>query len=266
MSSEPPTNPPRWRGLRTLALTLGLLGLVGWALRPVERAAWVEIQAAQPTLRPGGIGTLGAQGLATALLGGFRAVAADLLFLHAYSRWVASDADEMEGLLRLVSELEPQTHDFWLFTARVLAADVPVWRARAQAAQGGAPLDDAQRAALRAEQGQRALRLLERARDYYPREPGFLIEQARVAFFNLDNPRLAAAYYARAAALPGAPPTAHLGTAECLVRAGQPEHAAAYLRTHLAAIPPGPWRERAATRLRELTQAAPPAGQPAARP
>ena len=64
-------------------------------MRPVEGPAWARVQAGQPELNlGGGRGALG-QGVVIGMLGGFRAIMADFLWIRTNTVWERRDRVEL---------------------------------------------------------------------------------------------------------------------------------------------------------------------------
>lgn len=193
------------------------LALAGALLRPLERRVWTAHRAAQPALRSGAADA--GPGVALALLGGFRAFAADLVWLQAYAAWERRDTPATTRLLRLATDVDPRPLSFWLNGARILAYDLPAWMS-----PDGAPVQAAAREPVR-----QALRRLETAETFHPGEPLLWIERAGIELHALHDPAAAAESYRRAALLPGAPYFAARLHAELLRRLGRKREALAWL-------------------------------------
>lgn len=133
-----------------------------------------------------------------AAVGGFRALAADLLWLEANLAWERRDAARTLALLEAVVAVDERPEYFWVNGARIIAWDLPTW--------AGDPAQPAavRRAAARAH-AERALRWLERAVAVRGDTPGVRVEMARIRHQVLGDLPGAAAEYGRAARLPGAP-------------------------------------------------------------
>ena len=67
-------------------------------------------------------------GTAAVLLGNFRGLAADLMWIKAYREWSQRDVNAMRTTLGQAVMLNPSATDFWLNGARMLAYDVTAWR------------------------------------------------------------------------------------------------------------------------------------------
>ena len=228
---------PRWRWawrcsssatvksrLGRVILVVGTLALAGAGLTSVLG------------LRPGGRTGLDSRELkaspgAGALfgwLGGFRALAADFLWLRLYAGWEERDLPGTQTLIGAVVAVDPRPMYFWLNGARMLAYDLPVWRI---GAEGGYEVVTAERRKkIETEQARLALRHLESARRVQADPVPLWIEQANIELNKLGDVAAAAASYRRAWEAPGGPYYAARIYAELLKRQGRNAEAYAWLR------------------------------------
>jgi len=235
------------------AAALLMLGLAGLGLRPVERVLRLgrEAAGAWPRESPGALSL-------AAVLGGFRAVAADLAWVRTHAAWEREDiAGTLAGCRRVVS-LDPRPLYFWINGARMLAHDVPAWRIREGGGHERMPV--AERARIEQEQMTLALQHLETARHHHPDRAALLLEMGHFHFYGRGDLAAAAEAYGRAADLPDAPLYAARLQATLLARLGRPAEAYARLRAHYRALREAPERTDQAlvagveARLLELEQ------------
>lgn len=161
------------------------------------------------------------------LLGGFRALAADLAWLRTYVSWETRNAPATEMLIELTTTLDPRPLCFWLNGARMTAYDLPEWRIAA----GGGYLAMSQEAQvrIRSDHAERALALLDSARTHHPSSAAIWIERANIELNRLNDPAAAAESYRRASTQPDAPYYAARLHAELLRRLGRKADALAWL-------------------------------------
>lgn len=210
-----------------LVAALLMLGLAGLGLRPVERILRSRREAADawPRESPGALSL-------AAVLGGFRAVAADLAWVHTHAAWEREDvAGTWAGCRRTVA-LDPRPLYFWINGARLLAYDVPVWRIRA----GGERMPVAERARIAQEQVTLALQHLENARRQHPARAAVLLEMGHLHLYGRGDLAAAADAYGEAADLPDAPLYAARLQAALLARLGRLEEAYTRLKAHHRAL------------------------------
>ncbi|HTO02050.1 MAG TPA: hypothetical protein VL069_00040, partial [Opitutus sp.] len=162
-----------------------------------------------------------------AVLGGFRAIAADLVWLKSYFAWERRDVDATEPLLQLTTVLDGRPLSFWLNGARIIAFDITAWRI--DAAHGVGPVPESARTRLAELQGHRALLFLQRGLAQHPHRASLWIERANIELNCLHDPSLAAESYRRASEQPDAPYFSARIYAELLRRLGRKEEALAWL-------------------------------------
>ncbi len=237
----------------TAVVIAAVFGLSGVALRPME-----NVERARREQRVSGRGDdLGAaltpQALMQGLLGDFRAVVADVLWLEAHGRVEARDLPGTETLLELVTVVDPRPLYFWVNGARVVAYDMPAWRD--EKAGVSSRMADDERHKLTHEQAHRAVRRLETARRFHPDSAALWIEQANIELNCLGDVEAAAESYRRASEQADAPYFAARLHAELLRRLGRKEEALIWLVRLHPHLPPGDAAAGAAlvlARIREL--------------
>lgn len=219
--------------LGAAALALGLTGL---ALDAWFQPTWQVVRRSQPALELRELETGLGQGLTIGLLGGFRAVIADLLWLKTNSDWEQRDLPATQTLVRLVTTIDPRPLYFWINGARMLAYDMPPWRI--EAAGGYQVVPAAVQRRFEEEQAAVALRYLERALAQHAHDPLLYVEMANIHLRKLGDVATAAEYYKLAAGQPGAPFFAARIHAELLKRLGRTREAYEYLTALHRRLPP----------------------------
>ena len=219
-------------------MVLGMLTAAGAALQPVadsvRRAAYPATVAAE---RPVRLAAQLGRGSSIAVLGGYRALAADLLWLETYLAWAAGDRAATQALIRLVTTVDERPVAFWLNGARMIAFDLAQWRLN-EAARDGVVAAAAQRR-IHEEQTEAAVELLLEARRFHPRDAAICIELANVELYGRADVAAAARWYRVAAELPQAPYCAARVHGELLERQGRSTEAYAWLRRLHPTLPPG---------------------------
>jgi hypothetical protein len=224
---------------------VGGLAFAGAGLREGEPPVRSQEQSAA---RTASLRAAAGQGVAFGLLGGFRTIVADCVWLRAYASWERSDAPATATLLRLTTALDPRPLGFWLNGARIMAYDIPVWRI---AALGGDSVPGAVRRHIGEEQARRALDYLDAAMMHHPASAALWIERAAIELNRLHDLAAAAKSYRRAAAQPDTPYYAARLHAELLRRLGRKAEALAWLKQLHPHLPP---HDRAAQAGRVLAR------------
>lgn len=232
-----------------------VLALSGAALNRFVQPAWAEARAREPALRLASVGTATGQGTILAVLGGFRALVADVTWIRMFVGWEQRDLAGTDTLLRLVPALDPRPEYFWLNGARIMANDLPTWRIALAGGYEAVPRETQQR--INREQGTMALEHLEAGRAFHPQSAEFWIERANIQLNRLGDVAAAAESYRQAWAQPRGPYYAARLHAELLRRLGRDAEALAWLRQLHPGLPKGD--EAAAAdlvlgRIRELEQ------------
>jgi hypothetical protein len=215
-----------------------LLALVaaGLALQRVEAPAWDELQRRQPAMRWHSVEGVMGQGITFGLLGGFRSLAADLLWLHANARWERCDVAGTRAALALVAAVDPRPVDFWLNGARMIGYDMPVWRVAELGGEDAVPAVVRRR--FEEEQARAAIAHLENGFASHPGHPLLHIEIANLQLQRLGEVAAAAEHYRLASVQPTAPFYAARVHAELLRRLGREREALAWLVALHPRLPP----------------------------
>lgn len=247
-------NQPWVHRLRSICAVVLVLLVVGLLTRPIEAQAWRVVKAGQPELNLAEIeGALG-QGLVIGVLGGFRAVLADFLWIRTNTVWERRDRVTLDSMIRLVTTLDPRPDFFWINSARMTAYDVPHWRVREEGGHNAVP--ESRQQAITREQAEQAFALLERAREFHPDAPRFYLETAQVYLNRLKDYENAAEWFLKASEMPGAPYFAGRIYAELLRRQDKNAEAYDYLKELYQRLPDDPLAQRGVVleRIRDLEQ------------
>lgn len=203
-----------WRALGVIFVTLIVAGFV---LQPVQRPAWDNLRENEPALDLASLeGALG-QGITVGLLGGFRALAANFMWLRLNAYWEEDDLPNSQTMIRMVTTVDPRPLYFWLNGARMIAYDMSVWRVNEfHPVWEEVPetvihrMDD--------EQGTVAIDYLERGLDFHPENPRIYVEIANIYQRKKRDVETAAEYFRLASLTEDPPPYAPRIYAELLRR------------------------------------------------
>ena len=248
-------NPAALRPFRTgVVVTLGLFA-AGVALRPLEAPAWESIRAGQPALRLESLKDALGQGVTVGLLGGFRAIVADLFWIRTNTIWEDNDLPGTQTSIKLVTAIDPRPHYFWLNGSRMIAYDMPNWRIDKVGGYDAVP--EAVKRRFDEEQSAVAIRYLENALEYHPEDPILVLEIANVHLNRLKDHETAAALYLKASQHPEAPFYAARIHAELLRKLGRNAEAYAFLKKLHPTLPTedlGAQADVVLGRIRELEE------------
>lgn len=233
-------------------LLLCLLAM-GWGTRLLEEPAWQKVKASQPEHNLEGLkGALG-QGVIVGLLGGFRTIIADFIFIKANVHWEKQEREKTEFLLNLVTEIDPRPVFFWLNGARMIAYDIPVWRINEMG--GSQKVPKAMQEKIIAEQTYRGLAMIERAEAFHSEDYRIPLEKAQFYINRLKDTEKAAEWYRITALYEGAPYFAGRIYAQLLRDLGRQDEAYRYLIEHYKELPdnePSAVKPVVLGRIREL--------------
>jgi hypothetical protein len=239
--------------LNTLVVVASGLALAGAGLGRVVEPVWSAARERQPALRLNSSMTAAGQGVTLALLGGFRALVADVMWVRMYALWEKHDMPGVQSLLQVVTAIDPRPVYFWVNGARIIANDFAVWRLDMAGGYESAGASAEQR--INREQGTIAVGHLDAAMEFHPTNPDLWIERANIELNRLRDLAAAAESYRRAWEMPRAPYYAARLHAELLRRQGRTTEALAWLvKLHpsLPAGDEGAARDVVLDRIREL--------------
>jgi hypothetical protein len=209
-----------------VAAVIAVLAFAGVLGGRIAAPVWDRVREGEPALR---LETPGEAGPAAtlALLGGFRALAADLAWVKLHAQWENQDLAGTDALVHLVPSLDPRPVYFWLNGTRIIAHDFTAWRIAAAGGYGAVPAETQE--AVGREQARLALAHLDRAMAFHPDNAELWIERACIELTRLHDVAAAAESFRRAAAQRRAPYYAARLHAEMLRRLGRDAEALAWL-------------------------------------
>ncbi len=206
---------------------LGVLVMAGLVTTKVGRRAWEGLKGDLPVLTADDVEAAAGEGVMVGLLGGFRAVTADFLWVKTNALWEDRDIPGTQTMIRLVTTVDSRPMMFWINGARMIAYDMPVWRT--DEVGGDAAIPATIRKRFEVEQAEAGLNLLRRGLSYHPDAPLILIEMGNIRQRRLGHLEGGAELYRRAALQPDAPYYAGRIYGEMLKQLGRDRDAYAWL-------------------------------------
>ncbi|MGF1483817.1 MAG: tetratricopeptide repeat protein [Opitutales bacterium] len=196
-------NAPLMRGLRLTAVSLAVLFLTGLLAYPLERGAWKRVSANLNELRVEEVESALGQGVILGVLGGFRTLMADLLFIRMYTHWEKKEWTKVEALMPVLTSVDPRSLYFWINANRIVAYDIPVMRIREinagfKRAGSDRVLTPEEEQAIHAEQGLKAIDSLQQGLTYHPDESTLMQDIASTYLNKVGDVEKAAEWYLRA--------------------------------------------------------------------
>ncbi len=231
-------DPSAFRAWRTAAVVVAGLGLTGAAIRPLEDPAWEAIRSRQPSFQLESIKDGLGQGVTVGLLGGFRAIVADLFWIRTNTVWETNDLPATQTFIKLVTAIDPRPLYFWLNGSRMIAYDMPNWRI--QAAGGYDVVPQTVQRKFDEEQSARAVDLIEDGLGHHPKNPLLTIEIGNIYLNRLKDVETASKYYYEASQHPDVPFYAPRIYAELLRRLDRHREAYDWLVKLHPTLPKGP--------------------------
>ncbi len=224
------------RGAKAVGIPLLALMLTGAALGPLADRVWPRVRAMQPELNLVDLKDALGQGMLVGVLGGFRSLIADFVWIAGNADWEKCDLPKTETMIHLATTLDPTNSFFWRNGARIMAYDIPIWRLRDEKLDTNDRKTEAA-VRIRQEQADKALALLDTILARAPNNAWALIEKAQIYNLVLQDQEKAAKYFKLAAEKPRAPYFAARIYAELLIKLGRPMEAYQYLRKLYEELP-----------------------------
>lgn len=252
MTPDSAQKDPLLQRLQNTLLPVLVLAVIGLLTSPIEGYAWKKIRAGQPEMNLKGIeGALG-QGLVVGVLGGFRAIIADFLWIRTNSVWEKRDRVKMDAMIRLVTTIDPRPSFFWINGARMIAYDVPNWRIREEGGYFEVP--ESRQQQIEREQSGQAFAFLETAREFHPEKAKLYLETGQIYMNRLKDNLKAAEWFLLASQKPDAPYYAARIHAELLRREGKHAEAYEFLKPLYRELPDTPRAQKPVIldRIREV--------------
>lgn len=217
---------------------MAVLAVTGFVVRPYEEPAWEFARAKQPALDLDSLQGAMGQGVTVGLLGGFRAIIADFIWIKTNAVWEDRDLPATQNLIKLVTTVDPRPLYFWRNGSRMIAYDMPHWRIAA--AGGYRKLSETEQMRIDREQAEVALKYLDDAFGHHPNSALLHVEVANIYLNRLKDTASAAEAYRRASEQPDAPFYAARIYAELLRRMNRPAEAYAWLKQLYPTLPKEP--------------------------
>ncbi len=175
------------------------------------------------------------QGISLAVLGGYRSLVANLIWMSMNGVWEKRDYDATFARIRLSTSVDPRPELFWLNGARIIYNDMPAWQAGDHLA--GRLNTTRQGKEIQKRYAQEALAFLDSSLSIHLHSPNIHIERAVIHWRKLDDLEKAAELFLHASKLPDAPYYAARVYAELLVGLGKKREALGFLEELYLTLP-----------------------------
>ena len=177
--------------IKTGLLIISVLLITGIVAKPLERQLLAVANQTQPKLQIENLEQDAGQGLIFAVMGGFRTLMADILWLKTMTVWESENLEKTHSLIQFTTTVDPRPKFFWINGARIIANDMPHW----EAAQGHTVEQTKRNTVALAHS---AIALLEQARPHHTDKPDILLEIGNIHLNRLRDTKSAAAMYHKA--------------------------------------------------------------------
>ncbi|MDX2111948.1 MAG: hypothetical protein SFY80_17100 [Verrucomicrobiota bacterium] len=225
------------RRIAIMVVTIAVLYGAGWLLSPLEQRAWQPELVGWPTLKASETRALTEQGVLLGLVGGLRALTANIIWLQSSLSWEEHDIAATDRGMQLALIVDSRPFLNWRNAAMIMAFDIPHWRIAELSAT--LPNRDQLVREIRHVQGARALALLERGKVYHPNNCELYALAALIHHQVLDDEERAASIYGYASTLPNAPYYLARIRGELLREMGKYDEAYAWYRAVYESLPNG---------------------------
>lgn len=218
-----------------IPICAGLALLIGWAVAPLDRSIAERLgqNTEVETLR--NLDSQFGQGLSVAILGGYRSVAANLVWLSMNQNWEQRDLAGTFGKLVFVTSIDPRPELFWLNGSRIIANDMPTWVIGID--NTDLHIESAEVRAISSQYANRALGFLEGSRVYHEQNPLIYIEEAMILWRKANDLEGAMGRFEQAIRAESPPFYAYRMYGELLVKLDRKEKALKLLETHYETLP-----------------------------
>ena len=218
-----------------IPICAGLALLIGWAVAPLDRSIAERLgqNTEVETLR--NLDSQFGQGLSVAILGGYRSVAANLVWLSMNQNWEQRDLAGTLGKLVFVTSIDPRPELFWLNGSRIIANDMPTWVIGID--NTDLHIESAEVCAISSQYANRALGFLEGSRVYHEQNPLIYIEEAMILWRKANDLEGAVGRFEQAIRAVSPPFYAYRMYGELLVKLDRKEKALKLLETHYETLP-----------------------------
>ncbi len=208
---------------------------IGWVVSPLDRSISEALgqRAEVESLRQ--LDSQFGQGLSVAVLGGYRSVTANMVWLSKNRNWEKRDLVGTFAKIGLVTSIDPRPEIFWLNGARIIANDMPAWVVGDRNTNQLASTEEGRKVAH--QYAKRALLLLEKSRVHHSDNPDIYLEEAMIYWLKLDDLERAAERVLRATQAMNPPYHAFRIYGEMLTRLGRKQEALGFLERHYKTLP-----------------------------
>lgn len=218
-----------------IPLSLGLALLIGWAVTPLDRSIAEKLDQSSEVETLRNLDSQFGQGLSVAILGGYRSVAANLVWLSMNQNWEERDLAGTLGKIAFATSIDPRPEIFWLNGSRIIANDMPTWTVGLE--NSDSLVETSEGKAIASQFADRALGFLEGSRVYHEGNPKIYIEEAMILWRKSNDLEGAIGRFEKAINTASPPYYAFRVYGELLVKLGRKKEALNLLESHYKDLP-----------------------------
>lgn len=218
-----------------IPFAVGLALLVGWIVVPLDRSIAEKLGQSSEVETLRNLDSQFGQGLSVAILGGYRSVAANLVWLSMNQNWEQRDLSGTLGKIVFATSIDPRPEIFWLNGSRIIANDMPTWIVGLE--NSDSLVESPEGRAIVGEFAQRALAFLAGSRVFHEKNPKIYIEEAMILWRKSNDLEGAVDRFEQAIEAEDPPYYAFRVFGELLVKLGRKEEALALLESHYETLP-----------------------------
>ncbi len=214
---------------------MGLALLIGWAVTPLDRSIAAKLGQSSEVETLRNLDSQFGQGLSVAILGGYRSVTANLVWLSMNRNWEQRDLAGTLGKIVFATSIDPRPEIFWLNGSRIIANDMPTWIVGQE--NSDSLVKSTEGRAIADQFAVRALTFLEGSRVFHERNPKIYIEEAMILWRKSNDLEEAVNRFEMAINAEDPPYYAFRVFGELLVKLDRKEEALALLEAHYETLP-----------------------------
>lgn len=210
---------------------------IGWILSPLDRSISGELGQRSEVESLRQLDSQFGQGLSVAILGGYRSVAANLVWLSKNESWEQRDLPGTFAKIALATSIDPRPEMFWLNGSRIIANDMPAWVVGDE--NTDQLIHSIEGRKIARQYANRALSFLESSRTFHEGNPDIYLEEAMIYWRKLDDLETAANRFLEATQAEDPPYHAFRIYGELLSKLGRKREALEFLERHYETLPDG---------------------------
>lgn len=186
-------------------VTVLVLSCAGYLSRPLLKAAWQSDINGWPSLAAFKHSRMALQGVLIGMMGGMRALTANLLWIQSFEQWSRKDIAANAVSMQLALAVDSRNIALWQNAADIMAYDWPKWRIEQYERQHGQLAPAWFVREVRHEYANAALKLINQAYEHHTGDYRLIVDAAMIHRNCLGDTERAAELFRYGSRLPNAP-------------------------------------------------------------